>query len=182
MYRSLKREYNLDDEALEDLKAELIEAQEVAIDKDGKMLIWTGGETPSEPASPVMDSPASKVAPAASAQPEQTAPDGGRRQLTVMFCDLVGSTALSEQLDPEDLQALVRTYQAVSAQGIKRYEGHIAQYLGDGLLVYFGYPAAHEDDVACSVHEENGQYVLSGPLPPLAIPSTKGSYNVDSSS
>ena len=59
-----------------------------------------------------------------------------------MFCDLVGSTALSEQLDPEDLHAIVRTYQDVCRQVIERYEGHIAQYLGDGILVYFGFPAA----------------------------------------
>ena len=78
-------------------------------------------------------------------------PTGERRQLTVMFCDLVGSTALSEQLDPEELQTVVRTYQEVSAQVIERYEGYIAQYLGDGLLVYFGYPAAHEDDAARSI-------------------------------
>ena len=69
-----------------------------------------------------------------------------RRQLTVMFCDLVGSTALSEQLDPEELRDVVRIYQEVCAEVIDRFEGHIAQYLGDGLLVYFGYPLAHEDD------------------------------------
>jgi class 3 adenylate cyclase/predicted ATPase len=63
-----------------------------------------------------------------------------------MFCDLVGSTALSEQLDPEELREVVRAYQGVSAEVIRRFEGHIAQYLGDGLLVYFGYPTAHEDD------------------------------------
>ena len=68
-----------------------------------------------------------------------------------MFCDLVGSTALSEQLDPEELQTVVRTYQNVSVQVIERYEGYIAQYLGDGLLVYFGYPAAHEDDAARAI-------------------------------
>ena len=68
-----------------------------------------------------------------------------------MFCDLVDSTALSEQLDPEDFRELVRAYQQVSAEVIARYEGHIAQYLGDGLLVYFGYPVAHEDDAARAV-------------------------------
>ena len=68
-----------------------------------------------------------------------------------MFCDLVGSTALSERLDPEELQAVVRTYQEVSAHVIERYEGYIAQYLGDGLLVYFGYPTAHEDDAGRAV-------------------------------
>ena len=75
-----------------------------------------------------------------------------RRQLTVLFCDLVGSTVLSGQLDPEDLRAVVRAYQETAAVVIQRYEGHIAQYLGDGLLVYFGYPQAHEDDAQRAVH------------------------------
>src|SRR4029453_2884375 len=74
-----------------------------------------------------------------------------RRQLTVMFCDLVGSTALAEQLDPEELRKVVRSYQKVSAEVIARYEGYIAQYLGDGLLIYFGYPQAHEDDAQRAV-------------------------------
>jgi len=68
-----------------------------------------------------------------------------------MFCDLVGSTALSEQLDPEELREVVRAYQETCAKIINRFEGHIAQYLGDGLLVYFGYPTAHEDDAARAV-------------------------------
>lgn len=74
-----------------------------------------------------------------------------RRQLTVMFCDLVGSTALSEQLDPEELREVIRAYQEVCAEVISHFEGHIAQYLGDGLLVYFGYPLAHEDDAQRAV-------------------------------
>jgi class 3 adenylate cyclase/tetratricopeptide (TPR) repeat protein len=64
----------------------------------------------------------------------------------VLFCDLVGSTALAIRLDPEELREVIRAYQRVCAEVIERYEGHIAQYLGDGLLVYFGYPQAHEDD------------------------------------
>jgi len=84
-------------------------------------------------------------------QAEHRAPEGERRQLTVMFCDLVGSTSLSEQLDPEELREVVRAYQERCGQVIDRFEGHIAQYLGDGLLVYFGYPAAHEDDAARAV-------------------------------
>ena len=67
-------------------------------------------------------------------------PDAERRQLTVLFCDLVGSTALSAQLDPEELREVVRAYQDTCAKVIARFDGHIAQYLGDGLLVYFGYP------------------------------------------
>jgi class 3 adenylate cyclase/predicted ATPase len=69
-----------------------------------------------------------------------------RRQLTVMFCDLVGSTGLSQELDPEALRELLRAYQQVCGQVVARYEGHVAQYLGDGLMVYFGWPRAHEDD------------------------------------
>src|SRR5919106_1858682 len=75
-----------------------------------------------------------------------------RRQLTVLFCDLVGSTQLSGQLDPEDLRAVVCAYQEAAAAVIQQYAGHIAQYLGDGLLVYFGYPTAHEDDARRAVH------------------------------
>jgi class 3 adenylate cyclase len=71
--------------------------------------------------------------------------------LTVMFCDLVRSTALSEQLDPEELREVVQAYQEISARVIRRYGGYIAQHLGDGLLVYFGYPVAHEDDAARAV-------------------------------
>jgi len=84
--------------------------------------------------------------------PARPAPEAERRQLTVLFCDLVGSTQLSSQLDPEDLRAVVRAYQAAAAAVIQRYDGHIAQYLGDGLLVYFGYPTAHEDDARRAVH------------------------------
>jgi class 3 adenylate cyclase len=68
-----------------------------------------------------------------------------------MFCDLVGSTALSEQLDPEELREVVRAYQQTCTEVIQRYDGHIAQHLGDGLLVYFGYPLAHEDDAQRAV-------------------------------
>jgi class 3 adenylate cyclase/tetratricopeptide (TPR) repeat protein len=69
-----------------------------------------------------------------------------RRQLTVMFCDLVGSTALSERLDPEELRELMQAYRKAAGEVVARYEGHVAQYLGDGLMVYFGWPSAHEDD------------------------------------
>ena len=75
-----------------------------------------------------------------------------RRQLTVMFCDLVGSTDLSGHLDPEVLREVVLAYQHCAGRVIAQFEGHIAQYLGDGLLVYFGYPQAHEDDAARAVH------------------------------
>ncbi len=72
--------------------------------------------------------------------------DAERRHLTVMFCDLVGSTELSAQFDPEDLSAIVRAYQDCCAGIVSRFEGYVARYMGDGILVYFGYPRAHEDD------------------------------------
>ena len=78
-------------------------------------------------------------------------PEAERRQLTVLFCDLVDSTVLAGQLDPEDFREVVRAYQATCAAVIQRFDGHIAQYLGDGLLIYFGYPQAHEDDALRAV-------------------------------
>ena len=74
-----------------------------------------------------------------------------RRQLTVMFCDLVGSTALSTQLDPEDMREVIRGYQDACAGVITRFEGFVAKYMGDGVLTYFGYPRAHEDDAERAV-------------------------------
>jgi class 3 adenylate cyclase/tetratricopeptide (TPR) repeat protein len=87
----------------------------------------------------------------AASSPTETAPHlptdaAERRQLTVMFCDLVGSTALSQKLDPETLRELMRSYQQSCGAVIGKYDGHVAQYLGDGLMVYFGWPRAHEDD------------------------------------
>jgi class 3 adenylate cyclase/predicted ATPase len=76
---------------------------------------------------------------------------GERRQLTVLFCDLVGSTELSGRLDPEELRDLVGSYQEATAAVVDKHGGHIAQYLGDGVLVYFGYPTAHEDDAERAV-------------------------------
>jgi class 3 adenylate cyclase len=78
-------------------------------------------------------------------------PRAERRRLTVMFCDLVGSTALAEELDPEELRELMRAYQGACSEAVAAFEGHVAQYLGDGLMVYFGWPTAHEDDVERAV-------------------------------
>ena len=72
--------------------------------------------------------------------------EGERRQLTVMFCDLVGSTALSEKLDPEELRSLLHNYRTVCGEVIARYEGFVARYVGNGILTYFGWPKAHEED------------------------------------
>lgn len=157
-YRALKRQFGLDDDYLDDLKAELIDARQLAVDEAGKVLVWTGeaavtsapGPTPFPP----VDSPDTQTAPArriASPVSEPRAPEAERRQLTVLFCDLVDSTVLASRLDPEELREVVRAYQEACAKVIGRFEGHIAQYLGDGLLVYFGYPLAHEDDAQRAV-------------------------------
>src|SRR5207237_2825803 len=110
--------------------------------------------TPVSPASP---EPLPARPPAASSPPEAE-----RRQLTVLFCDLVDSTVLASQLDPEELREVVRAYQATCAEVIQRFDGHIAQYLGDGLLVYFGYPQAHEDTVQRTVRSGLGMVEALG--------------------
>ena len=79
------------------------------------------------------------------------AADAERRQITIMFCDLVGSTELSRTLDPEQLREVMRAYQQACGHVIEGYAGHVAQYLGDGLMVYFGWPKAHEDDAERAV-------------------------------
>jgi len=86
------------------------------------------------------------VAPGAPAQV-----DAERRQLTVMFCDLVGSTALSARLDPEDLREVIAAYHRAVAEVVAGFDGFVAKYMGDGVLVYFGYPQAHEDDAERAV-------------------------------
>jgi class 3 adenylate cyclase len=83
--------------------------------------------------------------------PEVAAASGERRQLTVMFCDLVGSTALSEKLDPEELRSLLHAYRTRCGDVIARYDGFVARYVGDGSLTYFGWPTAHEEDAERAV-------------------------------
>ena len=78
-------------------------------------------------------------------------PPSERRQLTVLFCDLVGSTELSRRLDPEDLREVMRAFQDTVVRSVARYGGHVAKYLGDGLLIYFGWPRAYEDQAERAV-------------------------------
>src|SRR5215831_5792023 len=157
-YRTLKLQFSLDDDHLEALKDELLYAHPHVVDDDGRGLVWTGDTAATQaPAPPApLDAPPPVIqagAPPQVASPLTTprSPEAERRQLTVLFCDLVDSTVLASQLDPEDLRQVVRVYQATCAKVIARFEGHIAQYLGDGLLVYFGYPQAHEDDAQRAV-------------------------------
>jgi class 3 adenylate cyclase/predicted ATPase len=160
-YRTLTQLFGLDEASLDHVRQELIFKQ-LARDAHGEGLEWAGSrlrvvETDGRHAmltdatDEIVSAP-SDVVPMLPAVPVRPTPEAERRQLTVLFCDLVGSTQLSSQLDPEDLRAVVRAYQEAAAEVIQHYEGHIAQYLGDGLLVYFGYPTAHEDDARRAVH------------------------------
>src|SRR5262249_38012105 len=156
-YRTLQLQFQLDDAHLEALKDELIEGQRLAVDEAWRVLVWMGDTaTPVSPAFPA-SVPAPPLAASAPSEAE-------RRQLTVLFCDLVDSTRLSSQLDPEDWRDVVRQYQQVCTNVIQRYEGHIAQLLGDGLLVYFGYPQAHEDDAQRAVRTGLGVLAALGDL------------------
>ena len=156
-YQALKHEFEFDDDFLALVRNELI-FKGIALDDQGLGLVGIGegpgfihaapavvalpGQDPVETA--VVIAPQIQV-PESPERPHNTFV-AERRQLTVMFCDLVGSTDLSTRLDPEDLREVVRAYQESAAQVINSYGGHIAQYLGDGLLIYFGFPGSHEDD------------------------------------
>jgi class 3 adenylate cyclase len=104
---------------------------------------------------------------AASAPPPASAakqPDAERRQLTVMFIDLVGSTALAAKLDPEDMREIIRLYQNTVAGEITRFEGHVAKFMGDGVLAYFGWPKAHEDEAERAVRAGLAVMKADGPF------------------
>ena len=94
-----------------------------------------------------------RISPSPPASPTESLTEtrGERRQLTVMFCDLVGSTALSEKLDPEELRSLLHAYRTLCGDVIARYDGFVARYVGDGILTYFGWPIAHEEDAERAV-------------------------------
>jgi TOMM system kinase/cyclase fusion protein len=168
-YRALQRRFDLDDAYLDDVKVELIEAKQLARDENGRILVWaeqaaTTAPPPTAQAGPPGSLPGVQTPPEASAHVAPSVPEAERRQLTVLFCDLVDSTVLARQLDPEDLREVVRAYQETCAKVIARFEGHIAQYLGDGLLVYFGYPLAHEDDAQRAVRAGLGIVEAMGQL------------------
>jgi class 3 adenylate cyclase len=169
-YPALKIRLSLDNEYLEALKAEIIETQQLATDENGRVLVWAGNtaETSAAASPPAQPTPQpaaqEQPSPLVELRPTAPHPDAERRQLTVLFCDLVDSTKLSSQLDPEDYRAVVHTYQQVCSEVITRFDGHIAQLLGDGLLIYFGYPHAHEDDAQRAVRAGLGMLTAMGDL------------------
>src|SRR6266436_2431955 len=169
-YRALKMQFDLSDEGVEALKDELIYAQQLAVDENDRVLVWTGnGGTKTElttqrdqtsPPPVIQETQPTTVPPPT----DHHTPEAERRQLTVMFCDLVDSTKLSSQLDPEEYRDVVRAYQTACTEVVQRYDGHVAQLLGDGLLVYFGYPQAHEDDAQRAVRAGLGIVEAIGTL------------------
>src|SRR5262249_2370863 len=137
-YRIVQRQFALDDAALEDVKFELIDIQEVAVDKGGKMLVWKGaGGAPSAPSRAPAPSqlPASYTPPplAERIRAEQAAlesrsrADGERKTITALFADLKGSTALIEGLDPEEARAIIDPALQLMMDAVHRYEGYVAQ-------------------------------------------------------
>ena len=147
-YRALKRRFDLDDEYIEDLKAELIQAQRLAVDEDGAVLVWTGGPAAAEP--PEIDTERSPLAYTPKHLAEKiltsrAALEGERKQVTVLFADIKGSMALLEDLDPEEARRIIDPALQLMMDAVHRYEGYVAQTMGDGILALFGAPIAHED-------------------------------------
>src|SRR5262245_51532312 len=164
-YRALQRQFALDDALLADLKDEILYTHHAVVEDGDRGLVWTGDPgTPGVPATPPPQPAMPQDTPTELPPAMSHAAEAERRQLTVLFCDLVDSTVLASQLDPEELREVVRAYQDVCAKVIARFEGHIAQYLGDGLLVYFGYPLAHEDDAQRAVRAGLGMVEAIGQL------------------
>jgi TOMM system kinase/cyclase fusion protein len=123
------------------------------------------GSPPPSIQSPPLSVPPSAPHPASAPRATRVViPEAERRQLTVLFCDLADSTRLAGQLDPEDFREVVLAYQATCVEVLQRFDGHVAQYLGDGLLVYFGYPRAHEDDAQRAIRAGLGILDAMGAL------------------
>jgi class 3 adenylate cyclase len=151
-YGTLKRQFQLDDEALEDLKNELIEGQRLAVDEQGKVLVWTGPEvSPPHPTVPLargQDRAPLAYTPAYLAEKilhSRTALEGERKLVTVLFADIKGSTELIAGLDPEEARTLLDAALHAMMAAVHRYEGTVNQVLGDGIMALFGAPLAHED-------------------------------------
>jgi class 3 adenylate cyclase/tetratricopeptide (TPR) repeat protein len=151
-YRALKVQFQLDDDMLALLRDEMIEVHQLARDQEGKMLVWTGapGPAPAAPAAPAEPPP---QAPLAYTPPylaekiltSRSALEGERKQVTVLFADLRGSTELIRDLDPEAAQRLLDPALQRMMDAVHRYEGTVNQVLGDGIMALFGAPVAHED-------------------------------------
>jgi class 3 adenylate cyclase len=147
-YRALRRRFGLDEEYLEDLKAEIIQAKKLAVDEDGAVLVWTGDTAPASVPMPTQERVPLAYTPRHLAEKiltSRAALAGERKQVTVLFCDLANSTALAERLGPEAMHTLLHHFFELALHEIHRYEGTVNQFLGDGFMALFGAPVAHED-------------------------------------
>jgi class 3 adenylate cyclase len=151
-YRALKRQFDLDDAYLEDLKFAIIEVHRAAVDQDNTMLVRIRDQSSASPsasasACPQEREPVSYTPPhlAEKILTFRSALEGERKQVTVLFCDLANSTALAERLGPEHMHTLLNRFFALALDAVHRYEGTINQFLGDGFMALFGAPLAHED-------------------------------------
>jgi class 3 adenylate cyclase/tetratricopeptide (TPR) repeat protein len=147
-YRALRRRFDLDEEYLEDLKAEIIQAKKLAVDEDGAVLVWTGGLTTALIPASDQERPLLTHTPAYLAEKilaSRAALEGERKQVTVLFADTKGSTELIEGLDPEEARRLLDPALHIMMEAVHRYEGTVNQVLGDGIMALFGAPVAHED-------------------------------------
>ena len=148
-YRALTRQFALDDAYIDDLKAELIEVQQVAVDQNGAMLVWTGGAAPAAPAAVRMQEPTPLAYTPAHLTDKilasRVALTGERKQVTVLFADIKDSTELIHGLDPEAAQQLLDPALQHMMDAVHRFEGTVNQVLGDGIMALFGAPIAHED-------------------------------------
>jgi len=149
-YRTLKRHFQLDDEALEDLKVELIDSQRLATDEQGRVLVWTGATAapPAPPAGPMPAAAPLGYTPSYLAEKiltGRTALEGERKQVTVLFADLKGSMELLADRDPEEARQLLDPVLTRMLDAVHRYEGTVNQVMGDGIMALFGAPIAHED-------------------------------------
>ena len=147
-YRTLKRQFTLEEDALEDLKTELIDAQRIAADEDGNVLVWTGGTAslPTPAAAPER-APRTYTPPylAEKILTSRGALEGERKQVTVLFADLKGSMELLADRDPEEARQLLAPVLEHLMAAVHRYEGTVNQVMGDGIMALFGAPLAHED-------------------------------------
>jgi class 3 adenylate cyclase len=147
-YRALKRQFQLDADVLEDLTAEIIKAQRLAIDEDGEVLIWTGSAgRSSTPAQESVRAPHAYTPPhlAEKILISKAALEGERKQVTVLFADLKGSMELLADCDPEEARQLLDPVLERMMVAVHRYEGTVNQIMGDGIMALFGAPIAHED-------------------------------------
>src|SRR5215472_16012898 len=170
-YRVLKLRLQIDDDLLEALKEDLIYAKKLAVDEDGRVLVWTGDqEIPLPPPAPSTAEPPANPAPDHARPPLSYTPkhlaekiltsrsvlEGERKQVTVLFADVARFTTLAEQLDPEVVHEIInRCFEGITAE-VHRFEGTINQYTGDGVMALFGAPLAHEDSPRRAVHAALG--------------------------